>query len=74
MVFSRRFEPGPPAPNLPFTGTAFQRKTMCLSGVDRLGSCDKLEKKCSSYKVKWQRPFEFKGTKNPNKLRQDWYK
>lgn len=69
-TFPRRFEPGKLA--LPLPIKTKQRGGMCLSGVDRLGRCDRWPNTCKYNAVQWRRPIEFQG-RQPAQLQSSMY-
>ncbi|OSX73612.1 hypothetical protein BU14_0333s0001 [Porphyra umbilicalis] len=72
-TFPRRFVPGVPGPGLPLPSTPDQRRRMCVSGIDRLGPCDRFQGNCSSRRLMWLRPTEWVGTRTPPPLTRRMY-
>ena len=72
-TFPRRFVPGKPGPGLPLESTPDQRRRMCVSGINRLGPCDRPREGCSSRRLMWLRPSEFTGKRKPPRLTRRMY-
>jgi len=54
-------------------GGPWQQNNQCLSGVDRLGVCDKATPACKRRRVTFMKPFEFRGRHRPPPLTTQMY-
>jgi len=72
-AWTPRFVPvtGRKAPNL--HGSRQQQDTQCLSGVDRLGVCDRVTPACKQRRVKFMVPALFQGGRRPRPLTKQMY-